>query len=61
MAGISWRWTVQGRLIRVLDDWCLPFSGYHLYYLTWRQLSPAFALLVDVLRYRKLARAVRKS
>ena len=51
----------EGRLIRVLDDWCLPFSGYHLYYPTRRQLSPAFALLVEVLRYRKPARAVRKS
>ncbi len=22
----------DGRLIRVLADWCPPFSGYHLYY-----------------------------
>jgi DNA-binding transcriptional LysR family regulator len=41
-----------GRLIRVLDDWCPPFSGYHLYYPSRRQLTPAFALLVEVLRYR---------
>jgi DNA-binding transcriptional LysR family regulator len=42
----------QGRLIRVLDDWCAPFSGYHLYYPSRRQPVPAFALLVDALRYR---------
>ena len=42
----------EGRLIRVLDDWCLPYSGYHLYYANRRQSSPAFALLVDALRYR---------
>jgi len=42
----------QGRLKRVLEDWCLPYSGYHLYYPSRRQASPAFALLVDALRYR---------
>jgi DNA-binding transcriptional LysR family regulator len=42
----------EGRLIRVLADWCPPFPGYHLYYPSRRQLSPAFALLVDALRYR---------
>ncbi|MEH2482478.1 DNA-binding transcriptional LysR family regulator [Nitrobacteraceae bacterium AZCC 2146] len=42
----------EGRLIRVLDDWCAPFPGYHLYYPTRRQSSPAFAVLVDALRYR---------
>jgi DNA-binding transcriptional LysR family regulator len=41
-----------GRLERVLADWCPPFSGYHLYYPSRRQSSPAFALLVDALRYR---------
>lgn len=42
----------DGRLIRVLEDWCPPFSGYHLYYPSRRQPTPAFALLVDALRYR---------
>ncbi len=42
----------DGRLIRVLDDWCAPFPGYHLYYTSRRQTSPAFALLVNALRYR---------
>lgn len=41
-----------GRLVRVLEDWCPPFPGYHLYYPSRRQHSPAFALLVDALRYR---------
>jgi len=42
----------SGRLQQVLDDWCPPWSGYHLYYPSRRQSSPAFALLVDALRYR---------
>jgi DNA-binding transcriptional LysR family regulator len=41
-----------GRLVSVLADWCAPYSGYHLYYPSRRQPTPAFALLVDVLRYR---------
>ena len=43
----------SGRLVRVLPDWCPPFSGYHLYYPSRRQSSPAFSLLVDALRYRR--------
>ncbi|WP_266158870.1 LysR family transcriptional regulator [Dyella silvatica] len=42
----------DGKLVRVLADWCPPFSGYHLYYPNRRQPSPAFTLLVDALRYR---------
>jgi DNA-binding transcriptional LysR family regulator len=42
----------DGRLIRVLADWCPPYPGYHLYYPSRRQPTPAFALLVDALRYR---------
>ncbi|WP_375777163.1 LysR family transcriptional regulator [Bradyrhizobium sp. ma5] len=42
----------RGQLVQVLDDWCAPFPGYHLYYPSRRQSSPAFALLVDALRYR---------
>src|SRR5271170_3268443 len=42
----------DGRLIRVLADWCPPYSGYHLYYPSRRQPTPAFTLLVDALRYR---------
>jgi DNA-binding transcriptional LysR family regulator len=43
----------DGRLVRVLSDWCPPFSGYHLYYPSRRQPSQAFSLLVDALRYRR--------
>jgi DNA-binding transcriptional LysR family regulator len=46
------RHIADGRLIRVLDGWCPLFSGYHLYYPSRRHASPAFALLVDILRYR---------
>ena len=41
-----------GRLIPVLEDWTPPFPGYHLYYPSRRQPTPAFALLVEALRYR---------
>jgi DNA-binding transcriptional LysR family regulator len=41
-----------GDLVRVLADWTPPFPGYHLYYPSRRQQSPAFALLVEALRYR---------
>jgi len=46
----------EGRLVRVLGDWCPPFSGYHLYYPSRRQATPAFALLVETLRYRGSSR-----
>jgi len=42
----------NGQLIRVLADWCPPFTGYHLYYPSRRQATPAFAVVVDALRYR---------
>ena len=42
----------KGRLKRVLEDWCAPYSGYHLYYPSRRQSSAAFTLLVDALRHR---------
>jgi DNA-binding transcriptional LysR family regulator len=41
-----------GKLVRVLADWCPSFSGYHLYYPSRRQNSPAFALLVEALHFR---------
>ncbi len=41
-----------GCLERVLEDWCEPFPGYHLYYPNRRHASPAFALFVDALRFR---------
>jgi DNA-binding transcriptional LysR family regulator len=42
----------RGELEYVLDDWCPPFDGYHLYYPSRRQPTPAFSLLVETLRYR---------
>ena len=42
----------RGELIRVLADWCPPFSGYHLYYPSRRQPTPAFVVLLEALRYR---------
>ena len=41
----------DGRLVRVLADWRPPFSGYHHYYPSRRQLSPAVAVLLEALRY----------
>jgi DNA-binding transcriptional LysR family regulator len=41
-----------GRLVRVLEEWCPPYTGYHLYYPSRRQPSLAFSLLVDALRHR---------
>jgi len=43
----------KGSLKRVLEDWCPPYSGYHLYYPSRRQPSAAFALLVEALRYKR--------
>lgn len=40
----------SGRLVQVLKAWCPPFPGYHLYYPSRRQPSPAFRLVVDALR-----------
>ena len=48
----------DGTLVRVLADWCPAFSGYHLYYPSRRQPTPAFTLLVDALRYRRSYRPV---
>lgn len=40
----------EGRLIRVLETWCLPFQGYYLYYPSRKQHSPAFSLVMDALK-----------
>ncbi|MDB5697948.1 MAG: LysR family transcriptional regulator [Alphaproteobacteria bacterium] len=42
----------SGALVQVLEDWCPPFPGYHLYYTSRRQQSPALTVLIDALRYR---------
>jgi DNA-binding transcriptional LysR family regulator len=51
--GLAQPHLAKNRLKRVLEDWCPPYSGYHLYYPSRRQSSAAFALLVDALRYRR--------
>ena len=40
-----------GRLVRVMQDWCPKFAGYHLYYPSKRQPSPAFSLVANALRF----------
>lgn len=41
----------QGSLVRVLKDWCVPFTGYRLYYPNRKNLNPTLSLVVDALRY----------
>lgn len=43
-------WLNSGKLVRVLEEWCPPFAGYHLYYPTRRQPSPAFSLVAEALK-----------
>jgi DNA-binding transcriptional LysR family regulator len=50
--GMVQPYLARGRLKRVLEGWCPPYPGYHLWYPSRRQSSAAFALLVDALRYR---------
>jgi DNA-binding transcriptional LysR family regulator len=57
--GLAWipedtaqAYIAKGRLVRVLEAWCQPFPGYHLYYPNRRQFSPALNVLVEALRYR---------
>lgn len=45
----------EGRLIRVLEDWCAPFEGYYLYYPSRRQPTPAFSLVIGALRSLEVA------
>jgi DNA-binding transcriptional LysR family regulator len=47
-----------GDLMRVLEDWCPRFSGYHLYYPGRRQPSPAFSLVVNALRFSGSSRRI---
>lgn len=42
----------SGTLVQVLDDWCQPFPGFHLYYPSRRQQSPAFEVVMNALRHR---------
>jgi DNA-binding transcriptional LysR family regulator len=42
----------KGRLVGVLEEWWPMTPGYHLYYASRRQTSPAFAVIAEELRYR---------
>jgi DNA-binding transcriptional LysR family regulator len=42
----------RGELVAILEDWCPAISGFHLYYPSRRQQSPAFQIIVDALRHR---------
>ncbi|KAK0332226.1 hypothetical protein LTR94_025751, partial [Friedmanniomyces endolithicus] len=44
----------NGRLVRLLEPWCEPFSGYHLYYPD-RAGTKAFELFKDALRAARAA------
>lgn len=43
----------EGRLVRVMEDGCQPFPGYHLYYPNWREQSSALGVVVDALRHER--------
>jgi DNA-binding transcriptional LysR family regulator len=49
---MAWPHVREGTLRRVLKDWCPAYVGYHLYYPSRRQNSPAFQIFVEALRYR---------
>lgn len=42
----------KGRLQRVLEGWSPYWDGYHLYYPSRRQSSPAFVTFVEAMRHR---------
>jgi DNA-binding transcriptional LysR family regulator len=57
--GVGLVWTLEhyaapflaaGRLVKVLERWCRPFSGYFLYYPSRRQQPPALSALIRTLR-----------
>ncbi len=41
----------SGRLIRVLEPWCRPFSGFFLYYPRHRHTPTALRELIDFLKF----------
>lgn len=40
----------EGKLVRILEQWCKPFPGYYFYYPSRKQPSPAFSLVIEALR-----------
>ena len=41
----------QGKLRRVLEDWCAPFPGVYLYYPSRRQMRPALRAFIDFFKF----------
>ncbi len=41
---------VEGRLVRVLQDWCQPYPGFFIYYPSRRQQTAALTALIQILR-----------
>jgi DNA-binding transcriptional LysR family regulator len=46
------RHIAAGHLVQVLEDWRPTYPGYHLYYPSRRNASPAFLLVLDALRLK---------
>lgn len=42
----------QGRLVRVMENWCPTFPGLHAYYPSRRNSSRALGLVIDAIRYK---------
>jgi DNA-binding transcriptional LysR family regulator len=51
--GMVQPYIAKGKLRRILNDWCQPYTGYHLFYPSRRQSSAAFSLVIDALRHRQ--------
>ncbi|WP_417762393.1 LysR substrate-binding domain-containing protein [Shewanella sp.] len=44
----------DGRLLRLLEEWCPPFPGFYLYYPSRNHRSQAFSLFLEEVRYQKI-------
>lgn len=44
-------YVAEGRLVRVLEDWCAPYAGPFLYYPTRRLMRPALRAFIDFFRH----------
>lgn len=44
-----------GRLVRVLEDWCQPSSGFHLYYSGHRHLSAPLRAIIEFFRFESVS------
>lgn len=44
-------YVAEGKLVRVLEDWCAPYAGPFLYYPTRRLMRPALRAFIDFFRH----------